>query len=99
MRICLNSYKMVFEKGTSDCVIYHTSQHLSEEEAQEEAEKAKFRREIKAERMKEKMVVNNTWMKDTAHDEVQKIKDVYLRWKEGEILGPQELDQDVTMEG
>ncbi|KAK4170330.1 transcriptional regulatory protein SIN3 [Cladorrhinum sp. PSN259] len=99
VRICLNSYKMVFEKGTSDCVIYSTGRRLSDEEAQEEAAKARFRRELKAERLKEKMVTNNAWMKGLSHEEVQKVKDDYLRWKEGEILSPRRADQDVTMEG
>jgi paired amphipathic helix protein Sin3a len=99
VRICLNSYKMVFEKGTSDCVIYSTGRRLSDEEAQEDAAKARFRRELKAERLKEKMVTNNAWMKGLSHEEVQKVKDDYLRWKEGEILTPRGADQDVTMEG
>lgn len=100
VRICLNSSKMVFEKGTSDYFIYNTGGgHRGGEEDEEgdddyEAKQA-FRREIRAEKLKEKMVTNNAWMKGLSHEEVQKVNNAYQRWKEGEISPP----ADVTMEG
>ena len=87
VRICLNSYKMVFEKGTCDFFMY--DRRSSEGGGGEEHEtKLAFERDLRAERFKERMVTNNAWMKGMSHEEVQKIKDEHKRWKDGEILGP-----------
>ncbi|KAL2129044.1 hypothetical protein VTI74DRAFT_8301 [Chaetomium olivicolor] len=123
VRICLNSSKMVFEKGTSDCFIYtHNTtgprrgtgsgdeaedkaagegqqQRKDDEEAAFEEAKNAFRREIRAEKLKEKMVTNNAWMKGLSHEEVQKVNNEYQKWKDGEALLEQVDDADVTMEG
>lgn len=99
IRICLNSSKMVFEKGTSDYFIYNTSYRRGSEEEGEHAARQAFRREMRAEKLKEKMVTNNAWMKDLSHEEVQKVNNDYQRWKEGEILAPpQEEAEDGTTE-
>ncbi|KAL2015593.1 hypothetical protein VTK56DRAFT_5189 [Thermocarpiscus australiensis] len=101
VRICLNSSKMVFEKGTSDYFIYNTGPPHGAGDGRDDndyAAKQAFRREIRAEKLKEKMVTNNAWMKGLSHEEVQKVNNAYQRWKEGEILSPQEAG-DVTMEG
>lgn len=98
VRICLNSYKMVFEKGTSDYFIYNTGRAGADGEDDEEAAQQAFRREIRAEKLKEKMVTNNAWMRGLSHEEVQKVNNDYQKWKEGEMLAPHEW-ADVTMEG
>lgn len=97
VRICLNSSKMVFEKGTSDYFIYNTGRPGADEEDDYTAKQA-FRREIRAEKLKEKMVTNNAWMKGLSHEEVQKVNNDYQKWKEGELLAPQD-SADITMEG
>ncbi|KAK4251783.1 hypothetical protein C7999DRAFT_10557 [Corynascus novoguineensis] len=108
VRICLNSSKMVFEKGTSDSFIFVSSggEGSSAEEEEREADaKAKeaFRSEIRAEKLKEKMVTNNAWMKGLSHEDVQKVNNEYQMWKEKETEIPSAAEQeeaaDVTMEG
>ncbi|KAK3393589.1 hypothetical protein B0H63DRAFT_406819 [Podospora didyma] len=89
VRICLNSSKMVFEKGTSDCFIYNTNSFNSHEDRSFHDEKQVFQQELRSDRLKDKMITNNAWMKGMSHEEVQKVKDVYEKWKEGEILSPQ----------
>lgn len=99
VRICLNSYKMVFEKGTNDCAIYTNALPLSKTETQEQVTKAKFIREVRSDKVKSKMVINNAWMKGLSHDEVETAKNGYLHWKEGDVLEAQDDAADVTMEG
>lgn len=97
---------MVFEKGTSDYFVYNTSTasqrgDAAEVDGNEQATKQTFRREIRTEKLKEKMVTNNAWMKGLSHEEVQKVNNDYQKWKEGEEMPPPQeaADADVTMEG
>ncbi|SPQ18333.1 7f40f6cf-cb5a-48eb-956d-18c86878a74f [Thermothielavioides terrestris] len=112
VRICLNSSKMVFEKGTSDCFMYNNSAAAGQREGAEDGEadggsdedreaKRAFRREIQADKLKEKTVTNNLWMRGLSHDEVQRVNTEFQRWKEHGIpLSPEdEDDADLTMEG
>jgi paired amphipathic helix protein Sin3a len=103
VRICLNSSKMVFEKGTADYFVYNTAagqRGPEEEEAEEDKAKSTFRREIRAEKLKEKMVTNNAWMKGLSHEEVQKANNEYQKWlsQDGTATGTG-TGEDVTMEG
>jgi len=86
IRICLNSSKMVFEPNTSDYFIYNTNHSDSQKGFHEE--KQIFQKELRADRLKGKMVTNNAWMKGLSHEEVQKVNSEYQRWKNGEILSP-----------
>ena len=95
VRICLNSSKMVFEPGTCDYFVYNTNSFNSVEDRSFHEEKQLFQKELRGERLKEKMVTNNFWMKNMSHEEVQKVKDDYQKWKEGEILSPR---QEMEME-
>jgi len=105
VRICLNSSKMVFEKGTADYFVYNTTgARTSPEEQKEHEAKELFRREVRGEKLKVKMVTNNAWMKGLSHEDVQKMNNEFQKWKEtpeeeagGEV--PQEDPADVTMEG
>ncbi|KAH6619265.1 hypothetical protein B0J18DRAFT_411575 [Chaetomium sp. MPI-SDFR-AT-0129] len=128
VRICLNSSKMVFEKGTSDFFVYNTTAGASrtqassgnggenendnepaasavaaaaanDEDREMEADKEAFRREIRAEKLKEKMVTNNAWMKGLSHEDVQKANNEFQMWKETEAAIEQDDSADVTMEG
>lgn len=103
VRICLNSYKMVFEKGTCDFFMYDRAGAGAGAGASQE-EKAAFERDLRAERFRERMVTNNAWMKGMSHEEVQKIKDDHIKWRDGELLGPGggavgEEKGDVAMSG
>jgi paired amphipathic helix protein Sin3a len=97
VRICLNSSKMVFEKGTSDYFIYNTNSFNSHEDRSFHEDKQVFQKELRSERLREKMVTNNSWMRGMSHEEVQKVKDDYQKWREGDILSPQ-LDSDAKMD-
>jgi paired amphipathic helix protein Sin3a len=115
VRICLNSSKMVFEKGTDDYFVYDTAavagggsgqqQRATAKERREAEAKDAFRREIRSEKVKEKMVTNNAWMKGLSHEDVQKVNNEFQMWKETEAaVGEQDADAaaaaaDVTMEG
>ncbi|KAK0630074.1 hypothetical protein B0T17DRAFT_615775 [Bombardia bombarda] len=99
VRICLNSSKMVFEKGTSDYFIYKTGGFSSQEDKSFHEETQVFQKEVRGERLKDKMITNNLWMKDLSHEEVQKVKDDYERWKGSDdgLPLPQQQQQDLDM--
>ena len=101
VRICLNSSKMVFEKGTSDYFVYNTTSQRTAEEDEEHSAKEQFRREIRGEKLKVKMVTNNAWMKGLSHEDVQKTNNEFQKWKEttDDVPLSQEDSADVTMEG
>ncbi|KAI0839135.1 paired amphipathic helix protein Sin3b [Hypoxylon sp. FL0890] len=87
LRICLNSNKIVWEKGTSEFFIYAT-------EPEDEKEKVAFeeyRRAItehREQRFREKMVMNNAWMRGMSQDEVQKVNEKFQKWfKDGVAPG------------
>ncbi|KAK0729010.1 hypothetical protein B0T21DRAFT_413119 [Apiosordaria backusii] len=99
VRTCLNSYKMVFEKGTSDCAVYSTdSAKEVDVDGDEQAAQAQFSAELRGEKIKERLLINNQWMKGHSHDEVQKSKDDFQRWMDGEA-STLETSDDVAMEG
>jgi len=51
-------------------------------------DKQAFQTELRSDRLKDKLITNNAWMKGMSHEGVQKIKDEYQRWKDGEIPTP-----------
>lgn len=89
LRICLLSYKIVYEKGTSDYFIYNTLPTLRDgEEPEFQEEKQVFLREMREERFKEKMVMNSPWMKNMSQVQVQQINEEYQRWKDEGVSLP-----------
>ena len=88
VRICLNSYKMVFEKDTCDYFLYNKDTFDSQDERKFHEDKQVFFTELRSDRLKDKMITNNAWMKGMSHEGVQRMKDEYQRWKDGEILAP-----------
>ncbi|KAK4451591.1 hypothetical protein QBC34DRAFT_436280 [Podospora aff. communis PSN243] len=88
VRICLNSYKMVFEKDTCDYFLYNKDTFESQEERKFHEDQQVFNSELRSDRLKDKLITNNAWMKGMSHEQVQKIKDEYQRWKDGEIATP-----------
>ncbi|KAK5663762.1 hypothetical protein OQA88_4193 [Cercophora sp. LCS_1] len=93
VRICLNSYKMVFEKETSDCFLYNRQSFDSQEDRKFHDDKQVFQTELRSDRLKDRIITNNSWMKGLSHEEVQKIKDDFQRFKEGELSSPGEERQ------
>lgn len=93
VRICLNSYKMVFEKDTSDCFLYNRESFDSQEDRKFHEEKQVFQTELRNDHLKDKLITNNLWMRGLSHEEVQKMKDDYQRFTEGELSSPGEERQ------
>ena len=78
LRICLNSNRIVWEKGTSEYFIYATSP--DDEDQAKADEQAAAVREHREQRFREKMVMNNLWMRGMSQDEVQKANDKFQKW-------------------
>ncbi|KAL2271241.1 hypothetical protein VTJ83DRAFT_612 [Remersonia thermophila] len=113
VRICLNSSKMVFEKGTSDYFIYNNNGGGSaastngeaagadadekKDEDEEPVIDAAFRRKVREMKVEKKMVRDNAWIKTAGADGLKKAEDEYLKWKESSEVTVE--DPDVTMEG
>ncbi|KAI1375376.1 hypothetical protein F4677DRAFT_422644 [Hypoxylon crocopeplum] len=97
LRICLNSNKIVWEKGTSESFIYATEP----EEDKDKAAAEEYRRAIteqREQRFREKMVMNNAWMKGMSQDEVQKVNEKFQKWfKDG--VSPNGHEEDANMGG
>lgn len=92
LRVCINSLKMQYMPGTTDCFMYKPRTFNSPDERSFHEDKQVFHKEMRDERLKEKMVTNNLWMKGMSHEEVQRVKDDYQKWKEGETLSPHQPD-------
>ena len=80
LRICLLSYKIVYEKDTSDYFVYNTAHFDSADERKFHEDKQVFMKEVREERFKEKMVMNSPWMKNMSQEEVQKMNEDYQKW-------------------
>ncbi|KAM7222577.1 hypothetical protein V8F06_002071 [Rhypophila decipiens] len=93
LRICLNSSKMVFTEGTSDYHMYDTAKaSMTQEERDYLEQKRETQRAWRGEEFTKKMVNVNQWMKGLSHEEVQRVKDNYQKWKEGELLAPSQAE-------
>lgn len=79
LRICLNSYKMVWEKGTSEYFIYAMGPE-SAEKAEEEKERRATLTEHRVQTFREKFVMNSPWMRNVTQDEVQKANEKWRTW-------------------
>lgn len=99
LRICLLSYKIVYEKGTSDYFIYNSAASTDEqpEESKFQEDKQLFLRDLREEKFKEKMVMNSPWMKDMSREEVQKINEDYQKWVKDGVPPPTSQDDDTVM--
>ncbi|KAI1271785.1 hypothetical protein F5Y07DRAFT_381852 [Xylaria sp. FL0933] len=79
LRICLNSNKIVWEKDTSEYFIYNLSPE-NEEEKKKAEERAQAVTDHRAQLFREKMVMNNAWMRGLRQDEVQKVNEKFSKW-------------------
>jgi paired amphipathic helix protein Sin3a len=73
LRICVNTYKMMFQAGTQDSFLARPSKSA------ESAAKAKEKRE---ERFLEKFERNTRWMAGLGQGQVQKINEEFAEWVE-----------------
>ncbi|KAI8624228.1 hypothetical protein F5Y19DRAFT_480871 [Xylariaceae sp. FL1651] len=79
LRICLNSNKIVWEKDTSEYFIYNIAAD-GEEERKKAEEHAQAVIEHRKQLFREKMVMNNAWMRGLSQDEVQKVNEKFQKW-------------------
>lgn len=93
VKVCLNTSKIMFEKGTSNYFIYNIA-GSSEEDRAEHAHRSKVISEMRNAQFIEKMAMNSPWMKNLSQEEVQQAKEAYQKWKDEGISPPQRTDDD-----
>lgn len=98
MSICLNSNKIVWEKDTSEFFIYATEPEDDADRARAE-ELSHAVTEHRDQRFREKMVMNNAWMKGMSQDEVQKVNENFQKWFKDGVSSSANGREDETMEG
>lgn len=79
IRICVNTYKMTFKKGTSEWFIYTDG-------TREGAEQLAKRKEIRDEGFAAKCERNVKWMENMTHEQVQKVNDDFTNWVQNGVL-------------
>jgi paired amphipathic helix protein Sin3a len=100
LRICLNSNKIAWEKGTSEHFIYNLDPENEEERIKSE-EHAQAVTEHRRQRFREKMVMNNAWMRGLSQDEVQKVNENFQKWLHDGVAPTSNGrgDSDLEMQG
>lgn len=86
-KICLNSLKIVYKEGTSECFVYDQSAKDPEARAKR-SQLIKAYRNRRKQKMREKYVLNSKWMKDMSRPHVEKINDEWVQWIENGIPPP-----------
>ncbi|KAI2626401.1 hypothetical protein GGS21DRAFT_530229 [Xylaria nigripes] len=79
LRVCINSNKIVWEKGTSEYFVYRVDPD-DEEERKSSEEHAQAVTEHRTQLFREKMIINNSWMRGWSQDEVQKVNEKFQKW-------------------
>lgn len=98
LRICLNSSKIVYEKATSEFFIYNTTPS-SPEGMRIYKEHFRLISEHREQKFREKMVMNNAWMKNMSQENVQKCNDAFQKWVNEGIPPPPPPSQTENMDG
>lgn len=97
--ICLRTSKMVWAAGSSECLV-HNSAPASKEAKTQRDKKREMASLHRAYKLREKFVMNNSWMKDLSREEVEKQKADYKKWaEEGAVDDSPVVVQDVEMGG
>jgi len=87
LKICLNTSKILYESGTSNYFIYNIADGSEEDSARHE-ERHKLVTEIRNQRFRERMVMNNKWMKGLSQDQVQKYNEAFQKWVNDGVVPP-----------
>lgn len=95
MKICVNTCKIIYDKGTSNCAIYHI--HGDSEEEQAKRQQMSEVVENRNQKFIERMAMNSPWMKNLSQEQVQQAKEDYQKWKGEGIPPPQQNDDDWVM--
>jgi paired amphipathic helix protein Sin3a len=104
LRICVNTYKMMYKEEGNEYFIY-TDQPLGtnpETTVSFARERLQKFEESRSQRFKEKFEKNNAWMKNLSHDEVSKINMNFKKWTDDGVIPSTEesvpnVNDDVTM--
>lgn len=70
IRICVNSFKMTFQRNTSEFFVYNDTN----------GEALERKKEARNEKFEEKFERNNKWMKGLSQGQVQKVKEDFQKW-------------------
>lgn len=95
MKICVNTSKIIYDKGTSNCAIYHVIGGSDEEHARHQQMSEVV--ENRNQKFIEQMAMNSPWMKNLSQEAVQQAKEDYQKWKGEGIPPPQQNDDDWIM--
>lgn len=87
VKVCLNTAKMMFEKGTSNFFVYNLAGSSEEDRATRE-HRSKVISELKNAEFVEKMAMNSPWMANLSQEEVQQAKEDYQKWKDEGVPPP-----------
>ncbi|KAM3069342.1 Transcriptional regulatory protein sin3 [Clarireedia jacksonii] len=85
LRICVNSFKIIYKEPGSEYFIY-TDKTLGGGENGETRQRLKKVEESRNQRFHEKFGMNNRWMKGLNHDEVSKINQDFQKWVTDGVL-------------
>lgn len=100
VNICLRTSKMVWDAGSSESFLSNagpaTKKDWGERENTKDIASAQ-----RAHKLREKFVMNNSWMKDLSQEEVEKRKAAHKRWVEEGVVNGEgtEGGKDVEMSG
>ncbi|EDO03736.1 hypothetical protein SS1G_06217 [Sclerotinia sclerotiorum 1980 UF-70] len=82
LRICVNSYKIIYKEPGVEYFIY-ADKALGDGETRQRLKKVE---ESRNQRFHEKFGMNNQWMKEKSHEEVSRINQEFRRWVNEGVL-------------
>jgi paired amphipathic helix protein Sin3a len=92
LRICVNTYKMLYKYPGSEFFIYTDKTLGNDPKTKTSAARERLQKfeDARKQRFKEKFEMNNAWMKGLNHDQVSKITRDFKKWTEEGILPGQD---------
>lgn len=85
LRICVNSYKIIYRQPGTEYFIY-ADKGLGGGENGETRQRLKKVEESRNQRFHEKFGMNNRWMKEKSHEEVSRINQEFRKWVNEGVL-------------
>ncbi|KAF4635150.1 hypothetical protein G7Y89_g2941 [Cudoniella acicularis] len=88
LRICVNSYKMIYKYPGSEFFIYTDKPLTYDPKTKTSAARERLQKfeDARKQRFKEKFEMNNAWMKGLNHDQVSKITMDFKKWTDEGVL-------------
>ncbi|KAH8679886.1 hypothetical protein BGZ60DRAFT_525084 [Tricladium varicosporioides] len=93
LRICVNSYKMIYKHPGFEYFIYTDKPMTIDPKTRVSATRERLQKfeDARTQRFKEKFEMNNGWMKNIDHDQVSKITMDFKKWTDDGVLPGSEL--------